>query len=412
MKRRWWTRSSRRAEPAPRVLVVIENVSFARDHRARKQVGSLLRRGYRVGVISRRDAANQRHAQPGLRLYQYPPPPERPGMLFFAIEYCYSLVAAMVLMIRARADGAFQLVQTGHPPDIYFLLAFPARLLGARLLIDQRDLSPEVYADRFGAATGAIPRILRTVERASHHIADGILCVNDSLAETTVARNNLSSQKVTVVGNGPLLASTEGREPNPALRDGFPHLVCWLGLIGPQDHADIAIAAAAHYRRELARRDALFVFIGAGEALADLRAQAAALDVADVVRFTGWLEEAQCFEYLATADLGLDSNLQPEVTPVKGLEYMAHGVPFVAFDLPETRAMAGSAARYVAPADPVAMAHEIARLLDDPDQRRTMGQLGRDAIRQRLAWDVQEPRYLAAIERLIEPPGELALEPY
>ena len=56
-------------------------------------------------------------------------------------------------------------------------------------------------------------------------------------------------------------------------------------------------------------------------------------------------------DYLATADLALDSNLQPEVTPVTGLEYMAHGLPFVAFDLEETRAMAESAARYVPPGD-------------------------------------------------------------
>ena len=48
-----------------RILVIIENVPYARDHRARKQVESLLRSGYRVGVISRRDPDNQLTSQPG-----------------------------------------------------------------------------------------------------------------------------------------------------------------------------------------------------------------------------------------------------------------------------------------------------------------------------------------------------------
>lgn len=409
---RWSLRGGyRRRRSAVRVLVIIENVPYARDHRARKQVGSLLRMGYRVGVISRRDPENLRYRLPDLRIYQYPSPPERPGLVFFAIEYSYSLVAATLLMLRARVDGRFHIVQTGHPPDIYFLLAFPARVLRARFVVDQRDLSPEVYADRFGKTSGIVPKLLRAMERASHRVADGIVCVNDSLAHTVVTRSKVDAGKVTVVGNGPIMASTEGRRPIPDLRAGYEHLVCWLGVMGPQDHAEIAISAAAHYIRELKRQDTLFVFIGAGEALDISRKLAADLGVSDVVRFSGWLEEARCFDYLATADLALDSNLQPEVTPVKGLEYMAHGLPFVAFDLRETRAMAGRAARYVAPGDAVAMAQEIARLLDDPSERWAMGQVGRDLIRRRLAWDIQEPSYLALIDRLIEQPGRPTLDP-
>jgi glycosyltransferase involved in cell wall biosynthesis len=261
-----------------------------------------------------------------------------------------------------------------------------------------------------------VPKLLRAMERASHRVADGILCVNESLAQTVVTRGKVDAGKVdagkvAVVGNGPTLASTEGRRPAPELRAGYEHLVCWLGVMGPQDHAEIAISAAAHYIQELNRRDTLFVFIGAGEALDVSRELVDDLGVSDVVRFSGWLGEAECFDYLATADLALDSNLQPEVTPVKGLEYMAHGLPFVAFDLRETRAMAGGAARYVTPGDAVAMAQEIAQLLDDPGVRRAMGQVGRDVIRRRLAWDLQEPRYLALIDRLIGQPRQPALDP-
>jgi glycosyltransferase involved in cell wall biosynthesis len=388
---------------ARRILVIIENVPYARDHRAKKQVESLLRNGYRVGVISRRDPDNQLHRSAALQIYDYQAPPERSGLIGFALEYCYSLAAATALMLRARRDGRVDLVQTGHPPDIYFLLAVPARLLGARFVVDQRDLSPEVYADRSGKTTGAIPKLLRAMERASHRVADGVLCVNDSLARTVMTRGKVDAEKVTVIGNGPTLVSVEGHPPVPELRAGFDRLVCWHGVMGPQDHVELAISAAAHYIHELGGEDTLFVFMGSGESLDTARKMAADLCLGDRVRFTGWLGERQCFDYLATADLALDSNLQPEVTPVKGLEYMAHGLPFVAFDLEETRAMAESAARYVPPGDAVEMAHEIARLLDDPRERLAMGEMGREIIRRRLSWDMQEPRYIALVDSLVEP---------
>src|SRR5207247_1334063 len=148
--------------------------------------------------------------------------------------------------------------------------------------------------------------------------------------------------------------------------------------MGPQDHADLALLAISHYVHRLERHDALFAFIGDGEAASSLQRLAAELEIEEFVQFTGWLAEDACFGYLAAADLGLDTNLQPEVTPVKALEYMAHRLPFVAFDLLETRALAAEAARYVAPGNAEGMAGEIGRLLDAPDERRRLGEIGRE----------------------------------
>jgi glycosyltransferase involved in cell wall biosynthesis len=394
-------RRRRRRGAARRVLLIIENVSIARDHRARKQIATLLRAGYRVGVVCRHDPDNVHYERVGLRIYEYPAPPERAGKAFFVLEYVYSLLAAAVLMLRAVADGRFHAVQAGHPPDIYFLAALPPKLVGARFVVDQRDLSPEVYEDRFGTRDGVIPVVLRALEGASWRVADHIICVNPSLLQVVVTRGGITRDKVTVVGNGPVLASVAERSPDSRMRAGLPHLVCWVGVMGPQDHAEIALSAISHYVHQLGREDALFVFIGAGEALPVLRRLAVDLNIDEFVRFTGWLDEKECFEYLAAADLGLDSNLQPEVTPVKALEYMAHALPFVAFDLLETRALGRGAARYVAPGDAEAMASEIARLLEASAERRAMGRIGRERIEQHFAWDRQEDRYLAVYQRLI-----------
>jgi glycosyltransferase involved in cell wall biosynthesis len=91
------------------------------------------------------------------------------------------------------------------------------------------------------------------------------------------------------------------------------------------------------------------------------------------------------------------------VSPVKGMEYMAFGLPFVSFDLAETRALAGGAAAYAKPGDVPGFARLIDELLGDPQRRASLGQAGRRLIEERLAWDRQEAAYLGVYQRLLGP---------
>jgi glycosyltransferase involved in cell wall biosynthesis len=396
---RGWRRTSRGSR---RVLVVIENVPLGHDHRARKQVGALLGAGHGVCVISRRhpDNAPYRRVE-GLTLYEYRPPPEGGTKLSVVLEYLYSWVVTAVLAGRAWFDGGFRAIQVGDPPDTHFLLALPFKLLGRAFVVDQRDLSPEVFVERYGGGHRLLLWILRTLERASWRTADHVLCVNDSLRRVVRDRGGLGEGSITVSGNGPSMAATVPRAPRPELKRGARFLVCWLGLMGPQDHVDLALRAVEEIVDAGGRRDCHFVFIGEGESLPELRDRTVRAGLCEWVSFTGWLEQDACYDYLATADVGFDSNLQPEVTPVKGLEYMAFGLPVVAFDLEETRAMAGEAGVYVEPGDPVALGRAITALLDDPLRRAAMGREARSRIERSLSWDRQAPGYLAVFERLL-----------
>jgi glycosyltransferase involved in cell wall biosynthesis len=386
---------------ARRILVVIENVSLARDHRVRKQVDSLLQAGYGVSVISRQHPDNSRcQTHERLRLYEYRAPQEGSGKLAFIYEYAYSLLAASALALRDCIAHGFSAVQVGHPPDIYFLLALPFKLAGRHFVVDQRDLSPELYASRYRRDTGPMQAVLGVLERVSWRLADHVLCVNRSLQRVIMQRGELSPDKVTVVGNGPVLSRTTSRPPRPDLKQGRRFLVCWVGLMGPQDHVDLALRAVDHLVHVLGRDDCRFAFIGEGEALPELKQLAKELAITEWVTFTGWLDEDACFTYLATADLALDSNLQPEVSPVKGMEYMAFGVPFVAFDLEETVSMAEDAALYVPGGDPLALARAVDELLGDGERRAHMSRVGRARVEEQLAWDRQSEAYLDVYARL------------
>jgi glycosyltransferase involved in cell wall biosynthesis len=388
------------------VVLVVENVSLARDHRLRKQARSLLDDGHRVSVVCRADPHNAA-AVPGARVHEYPAPADGGSALGFAREYGYSLAAARRrLGAIARRDGC-DAIQISGTPDVYFLITARYRRRGIPVVFDQRDLSPELYELRYGRRD-AIHRLLLGLERASYRAADHVITVNDSLARIAAARGGLPPGRISVVGNGPVLAEVDrailaGRRDGAAdeLRHGRRRLCCWIGVMGPQDRVELALQAVADLVHRRGRTDTHFAFVGDGEARPAAQRLAAELDIADYVSFPGWLGEPDVHRYLATADLGIEPNLEPIVSPVKALEYLAFGVPTVAFDLPETTQLAGSAAAYAPPGDVAGFARLIGTLLDDPRRRAAMAATGRRRVAERLCWEKQATTYLAVYRALL-----------
>jgi glycosyltransferase involved in cell wall biosynthesis len=83
------------------------------------------------------------------------------------------------------------------------------------------------------------------------------------------------------------------------------------------------------------------------------------------------------------------------------LEYMAFGIPVIAFDLKETRVSAGPAASYVPSANIAAYGQAIVELLDDDGKRDDMGGAGRLRIEEELAWSHQRDAYVDVYDLLV-----------
>ena len=382
------------------MLVILENVPLGVDHRIRKQVEDLLGAGYAVSVVTQSSPANaDLRGTPGLALLEYSAPPEPQGLLGYVVEYAVSLAWAALHSARTRLRSRIHVVELIQPPDVYFPLARLLKWAGARILIDQHDLMPEMLAMRQGGGTPRLAGVLRWLERRSQRIADESICTNDYQRRRLIGAG-ASPDRVTVVRNGPVLARVRTSEPDPSLKEGAARLCCWIGKMGRQDRLDLVLHAVRHVVRELGVTDTRFVLLGDGECLDEARGLSSELGLDPWVTFPGWVPESAVFTYLATADLGLDASLQADVSPVKIYEYMAFGLPFVSFDLPETTAIGGAAGSYVAPGDVAALARELVALLQNPDRRADMARTGRRRVEDDLAWEHQAKKYLAVVDRL------------
>ncbi|MGY1661076.1 glycosyltransferase family 4 protein [Geodermatophilus sp. SYSU D00705] len=400
----------RRAAPdrTPHVLLVVENVALGIDIRVRKQVRDLVAAGYRVTVITRAAPENDEYRRlPSTTVLEYPSPSEPRSVLGYVREYAVSFAWAAVHSARVRLRDRVDVLQLSQPPDFYFPLAWVLKGLGATVVVDQRDLMPELLAMRLERPPPAITAVLRWFERETQRVADETVTVNDRLRERLV-QAGADPDRVTIVRNGPVLARVSTARPDESLRDGRRFLCCWTGKMGRQDRLDLVLAAVHHVVHVLGVQDVRFVLLGDGECLDAARALSTELRLDAWVSFPGWVQEETVFTHLATADLGMDAALQEEVSPVKVLEYMAFGVPFVAFDLRETSAIGAGAGVLVPPGDVPALAGAIVSLLADPGRRAALGGAGRQRFRDELAWERQVRDYVEVVDRATDRVGRAA----
>src|SRR5664279_1957270 len=151
-----------------------------------------------------------------------------------------------------------------------------------------------------------------------------------------------------------------------------------------QEGLDILLQVAEHIKKS-GRNDVHFTCVGGGPGLAGLRKMTAEMGLEDVVNFTGRVPDAELLDILSTADVCVNPDKPCEMndisTMIKIMEYMALGKAIVQFDLKEGRFSAGEASLYSDNGNRVAdFADKILWLLERPDERRRMGEYGRERV--------------------------------
>lgn len=399
-------RSSGSDPDAPKhVVIIIENLPLRLDRRVRNECRALIAAGYRVSVICPKEDPGEadRHDLDGVSVHSYRAPAGGGGAFSYFWEFGVCLALVTRLTQRIDRETPFHVLQACNPPDTFWPLGRYWKARGRHFVFDQHDLCPEVYEARF-SRRGALYRGLLWLERATYRTADKVISPNPAYREVALDRGQVHLRDTAVVMSTPDPHQMRRGAAHPELRRGFTHLVCYVGIMGPQDGVDCLLAAIDAYVRQLGRSDTRFALLGFGDSLDSLREEATQRGLDPWVEFTGRVDHEELGRWLSSADLGVTPDPQNEFnhrsTMNKTLEYMAHEIPVVATDLRETRRCAGEAAVYVSGSDPVETAQAMAQLLDDPDRRARMGRLGRERIETELAWRYQADAYVGVFDEL------------
>ena len=390
----------------PRVLIIVQNLPVPFDRRVWLECQTLTSSGYDVSVVCPKAPGDPSYSRiDGVELYKYRPYAPGGSHLSFAWEYAYSFLATLLLALRAASRGRFAVVQTCNPPDSFWPIGLVFRMIhGSRFVFDHHDLCPELFESRFPQGRRTIYRALRFLERQTIRSADHVISTNESYREIAMARCGVSPNRVTVVRTGPDANRLKPVKSDPRLRRGRAHLVAYIGVMAPQDGVDLILRVADIVVNEFGRGDIAFTLIGEGDCYRELNRLCAELRLSEHVEFAGRLPDEQVARILSSADLGIcpdpKNPLNDVSTMNKTLEYMAFGLPIVAFDLRETRISAGRAAVYATPNRVAEFARLLVELVDDESRRRAMGAEGRVRVERELAWVHQAQRYLDVYSRI------------
>ncbi|TFW21158.1 glycosyltransferase WbuB [Massilia arenosa] len=403
--------SAGKAEKKRKVLVLVENLPSPFDRRVWQESTTLHAHGYEVSIICPTGKGYEKHYEEidGIHIYRYDLPLEAEGAKGYLVEYSAALFHTFRLAWKVLFRHGFDAIHACNPPDLLFLIGgFFKLFAGKRFLFDHHDINPELYEAKFGKRD-FFYKLMVLFERWSFKTADVSIATNESYKRIAIERGGMDPDKVYVVRSGPKLDRLRQLPPKPELKKGAQYLVGYVGVMGAQEGIDLLLQSARHLIVDMGRKDVHFGLVGGGTSLEQMKQMAADLGIAEHVTFTGRVPDQDLLEMLNTSDVCVNpdvaNDMNDKSTMNKIMEYMALGKPIVQFDLVEGKFSAQQASLYANKNDPVDMARKIAELLDDPEARRRMGEFGRNRVINELEWVYEEPKLLAAYDRLFGEPN-------
>jgi glycosyltransferase involved in cell wall biosynthesis len=394
------------AEDNKRVLIVVQNLPVPFDRRVWLEATTLTRHGHAVSVICPKAKGfnKSREEIDGVDIYRYPLPIDAQGKWGFVAEFIWCFIATFLLSFRVAVLGrGFDVLHVCNPPETYWPMAWFWRMFGKIFIFDHHDLSPEMFAAKFGGEGGLVMKALLWFEKMTFRAAHLVITTNQSHKQIAMERGGKAAADIFIVRSGPDLSRFTMYEPEPIYKKGKPHLLVYLGEICKQDGVDYLVRAIKHLRDDLGRSDFHCILMGGGPHQKAIADYAQELGVGELVTFTGRVTDDMLCRILSTADIGIDPDPKnpwsDKSTMNKIVEYMYFGLPIVSFDLKEARVSAEDAAIYVEPNVESEMAAAIAKLMDAPGQRKAMSEYGYNRVRNQLAWQYSVPPLLAAYDK-------------
>jgi glycosyltransferase involved in cell wall biosynthesis len=255
---------------------------------------------------------------------------------------------------------------------------------------------------------GRIQASLRHIERRINRLADVIVTSSDNARERLM-RQGLTDARLTTIMDAvdtdrfSLAAVTE--EDRQSLRRlfGLPpdaRVIVYLGLLAPYQGSDLLLQSARLVRDQVP--DAYFLVMGF-PGNEDYRIMAEGLGLGRHMSFPGRVPYLDAHRYLALGEIAVAPKMSLTEGNGKLYNYMAMGLPVVAFDAPANREILGDLGVYAHHGDARDLAGKLIGLLEHPEQAATLGIRLRERAVRRLAWKDRIGELLAVYETLLQP---------
>lgn len=308
-----------------------------------------------------------------------------------------------ILLDMLLAVKAFQVARSFKPHVIHAHLhegaligSVLSRLLRVPLVFDlQGSLTSEMLDHRFINPHNPIVPLLRGLESRIDRLPHAILTSSHNAAHMLANDFHLPASRITVLADcvhtdtfGPVgdgqraeeMRSLQARLNIPRER----RIIVYIGLLDEYRGTGVLLDAAAQL---LGRGvDAHFVIIGFPN-IDRYQARARELGISERVSFPGRVPYGEVPLWLSLGDVAVEPKMSATEAAGKVLNYMAMGLPIVAFDIPVMREYLGEIGVYAPLGDATVFADQIQALLQDPSRARAIGMALRSRANECYSWE-------------------------
>ncbi len=286
-----------------------------------------------------------------------------------------------------------------------------SRLLSVPLIFDyQGSLTGEMLDHGFLKAGNSMLGTWRALERLINYLPDAVITSSYNAAATLHRKWHYPRDYLYTVPDSvntdrfrPFDGSPEWQAERVRLRAalGIPQdrrLVVYVGLLAPYQGTNKLLDAA---RIVVERRpDVHFLVMGYPDVIS-YHTLAASLGVEDHVTLPGRIMYRDLHAYLALGDVAVAPKMSETEGAGKITNYLAMGLPVVAFDTPVSHEILGDVGRYARLGDVASLAEEMIALLDDPREMEILSAAGRAKAVREHSWELGALQIQAIYDRAL-----------
>lgn len=303
---------------------------------------------------------------------------------------------AMLLIKSLRVAASFRpTVVHAHLHEGALIGAFLKRIFRIPLLFDyQGSLTEEMIDHGFLRRDGPYYRPMLWLERRINRTAHMVVTSSHNAAARLLELFRFPLHRLQVLPDG--VDTERFRPPSPSERQdlislkekfGIPAeapVVVYLGLLAPYQGTDLLLEAASLVLQDMP--EVRFLIMGY-PGVDRYRWQSERLGISHRVVFTGRIPFSEAHRYLALGDVAVSPKMSLTEGAGKVTNYMAMGLPVVAFDNRVHRELLGDLGFYAEMGNPASLAAAIQQALSDRELSALRGREGRKRAAEMFSWN-------------------------
>jgi glycosyltransferase involved in cell wall biosynthesis len=387
-----------------RTVCIITHSAYPVEPRCRRMAEALVERGYTVDVLCLRLSGQPaEESLNGVQVRRLPVTRHQgAGAGVYIREYGQFFLLAAAELVRMHRQRGYALVQVHNPPDALVFCTLPLKLAGIPIILDLRELTPELFMSRFHWPRNSFAvRVLTILERLACAYASSVLVLHERHRQIMLTRN-VPAEKLVQVMNCPDERLFDPTALLQAGRDGKAFVVINHGGMMERYGVDLLVRAVAGVRDQIP--DIRLELYGTGDFRPYLEQLVRDLALTDRVRFHGQQPLEQMPAAIALADVGVTPMRQDVFTdcglPTKLLEYVALKVPAIASRTATTADyFDDSMVYFFRPGDTGDLADKLLAVYRDPSgaaERASRARHFTDIHN----WSTESANYMALVSRL------------